>query len=77
MLIACCLLFEAFVENVDANDGHFTFGIVGSAWLYPALAAGGQGDLALKTLLTDTYPGIQAIGNRTVGNSQYMCVCMY
>ena len=37
------------------------YGIVGSAWLFPALAAGGRGDLALKMLLTDTYPGLDIL----------------
>lgn len=61
---------EALVENVEANDRHFTFGIVGSTWLFPALGAAGRGDLGLSMLLTDTYPGF---GHMVQQNMTTLC----
>ena len=37
------------VANIAANDGRFTFGIVGSAWLFPMLGQYGHGDVSTTT----------------------------
>jgi hypothetical protein len=58
------------VENIAANDGRFTFGIVGSAWLFPMLEESGHGDIALDILLTDTYP---SFGHFLVENMTTLC----
>jgi hypothetical protein len=41
----------------EINGNHTTFGIVGSVWVHAMLAATGSSDLALASLLTDSYPG--------------------
>jgi hypothetical protein len=58
------------VENIAANDGRFTFGIVGSAWLFPALESSGHGDIGLSILMTDTYP---SVGHFLVENMTTLC----
>lgn len=39
------------VANIAANDGRFTFGIVGSAWLFPMLGQYGHGDVSILSTL--------------------------
>ena len=46
---------DALTGNVASNGNHTTFGIVGSVWVHPMLEAAGRADVALATLLTDTY----------------------
>jgi hypothetical protein len=63
---------DALVENMAANKNHLTFGIVGSAWLFPSLADKGQrGDLALAMLLTDDFPSL----GRMVGSQKMTTLC--
>eukprot|EP00656_Telonema_subtile_P057673 TRINITY_DN9541_c0_g2_i4.p1 TRINITY_DN9541_c0_g2~~TRINITY_DN9541_c0_g2_i4.p1 ORF type:complete len:563 (+),score=74.38 TRINITY_DN9541_c0_g2_i4:1409-3097(+) len=61
---------SALVENVEANGRHFTFGIVGSAWLFPALSSAGRGDLALSILMGDSYP---SFGHMVQQNMTTLC----
>eukprot|EP01052_Picozoa_sp_SAG31_P079772 SAG31_NODE_39469_length_288_cov_0.555556_1_plen_56_part_10 len=38
---------QRLVDNIAANDGRFTFGIVGSGWLFPVLESSGLGNIGL------------------------------
>ena len=58
------------VENIATNDGRFTFGIVGSAWLFPALESSGHGAIGLSILMTDSYP---SVGHFLVENMTTLC----
>ena len=62
--------FKALVDNVDANGGHLTVGMLGMQVLLPALAVGGRGDLALSILLQDTYP---SLGHMIQQNQTTLC----
>eukprot|EP01044_Picomonas_judraskeda_P010835 COSAG03_NODE_1427_length_4098_cov_2.188797_4_plen_219_part_00 len=71
-------VISRLVENIAANDGRFTFGIVGSAWLFPMLEQSGHGDIGLDILLTDSYP---SFGHMLVENMTTLCdfvvLCFY
>jgi len=68
-------VLSALVENAAINKNHFTFGIVGSAWLFSMLSDYGRGDIALSMLMTDVYPsfGYMLHGNMTTLCEHWQC----
>ena len=44
------------VANIDKHGGHLTTGFLGTPFLLFALDQGGRSDVAMRLLLTDTYP---------------------
>ena len=63
-------VISRLVDNIAANGGRFTFGIVGSGWLFPMLEESGHCEIALDILLTDTYP---SFGHFLVENMTTLC----
>ena len=50
-------VFENFVNDIMVKQGgHWNAGISGTFYFHRALIAGGRGDVALHTLLDDSYP---------------------
>ena len=50
------LVAQSLVDDVRNFGNRTTTGVVGIAWLFPALDAYGFGEEALAVLLNDAYP---------------------
>ena len=47
---------EAIIADIDKNDGHVTFGILGAKFVMQVLTDAGRADQAYRIAVQDTYP---------------------
>ena len=49
-------VLQRLIDNVASNDYHLTVGIMGVHWVLSTLVQAGRGDVALRVMLSDTFP---------------------